>query len=179
MQAKRNPDRYWDPYIAGVLLGLLLFLTFFLTGHGLGSSGGVNRILVAIEDLVVPRHVDTTPYLAAMAGGERNPLDHWIVWQVAGILLGGFVSGWLRGRVRLETRHGPQITPHTRWVMAFIGGILMGYGARLARGCTSGQGLSGSAVLSAGSWVFLGFVFAGGYLVAWFLRRLWEPGGNR
>ena len=55
----------------------------------------------------------------------------------------------------------------------------MGYGARLARGCTSGQGLSGSAVLSAGSWVFLGFVFAGGYLVAWFLRRLWEPGGNR
>ena len=179
MMRKRDPNGYWDPYIAGVLLGLLLFLTFFLTGHGLGSSGGVNRILVAIEDLVVPRHVDTTPYLAAMAGGERNPLDHWIVWQVAGILLGGFVSGWLRGRVRLETRHGPQITPHTRWVMAFIGGILMGYGARLARGCTSGQGLSGSAVLSAGSWVFLGFVFAGGYLVAWFLRRLWEPGGNR
>jgi len=179
MLRKHDPNRYWDPYIAGVLLGLLLFLTFFLTGHGLGSSGGVNRILVALEDLVVPRHVDTTPYLAAMAGGERNPLDHWIVWQVAGILLGGFVSGWLRGRVRLETRHGPQITPQTRWVMAFIGGILMGYGARLARGCTSGQGLSGSAVLSAGSWVFLGFVFAGGYLVAWFLRRLWEPGGNR
>ena len=179
MPRKHDPNRYWDPYVAGVLLGLLLFLTFFLTGHGLGSSGGVNRILVAIEDLVVPRHVDTTPYLATMAGGERNPLDHWIVWQVAGILVGGFLSGWLRGRVRCETRHGPQITPHTRWVMAFIGGILMGYGARLARGCTSGQGLSGSAVLSAGSWMFLGSVFAGGYLVAWFLRRLWEPGGNR
>ena len=85
MLRKHDPNRYWDPYIAGVLLGLLLFLTFFLTGHGLGSSGGVNRILVALEDLVVPRHVDTTPYLAAMAGGERNPLDHWIVWQVAGI----------------------------------------------------------------------------------------------
>jgi uncharacterized membrane protein YedE/YeeE len=179
MQGKRNPDRYWDPYVAGVLLGLLLFLTFFLTGHGLGSSGGVNRILVALEDFVLPRHVDTTPYLAAMAGGERNPLDHWIVWQVVGILVGGFVSGWMRGRVRFETRHGPQITPRTRWVMAFIGGILMGYGARLARGCTSGQGLSGSAVLSAGSWMFLASVFLGGYLIAWFLRRLWEPGGNR
>jgi uncharacterized membrane protein YedE/YeeE len=178
MLPKRNPDRYWDPYIAGVLLGLLLFLTFFLTGHGLGSSGGVNRILVAIEDLVVPRHVDTTPYLAAMAGGERNPLDHWIVWQVAGILAGGFISGWLRGRVRLETRRGPRITSRTRWIMAFIGGVLMGYGARLARGCTSGQALSGSAVLSVGSWMFLAFVFVGGYLVAWSLRRLWQPGGD-
>lgn len=178
MLPKRNPDRYWDPYLAGVLLGLLLFLTFFLTGHGLGSSGGVNRILVAFEDLVVPRHVDTTPYLAAMAGAERNPLDHWIVWQVAGILAGGFLSGWLRGRVRFETRHGPRITPHTRWAMAFIGGILMGYGARLARGCTSGQALSGGAVLSAGSWAFMLAVFAGGFLFAYFLRRLWQPGSD-
>jgi len=178
MLQRPKRDRYWDPYIAGALLGVLLFVTFLLTGHGLGSSGGVNRILVALEDLVVPRHVDTTPYLAGMAGGERSPLDHWIVWQVAGILVGGFLSGWLRGRVRLETRHGPQITPRTRWVMAFIGGIFMGYGARLARGCTSGQALSGGAVLSAGSWAFMLAVFAGGYLLAWFVRRLWQPGGG-
>lgn len=179
MLPRRRSDRYWDPYLAGVLLGLLLFLTFLLTGHGLGSSGGVNRMLVALEDLVIPQHVDRTPYLAAMAGGERNPLDHWIVWEVFGILIGGFISGWLRGRVRRETRHGPRITPRTRWAMAFIGGILMGYGARLARGCTSGQALSGSAVLSAGSWMFLVFVFVGGYLVAWALRRLWQPGGDK
>jgi len=173
MLPRRKPDRYWDPYLAGVLLGLLLFLTFFLTGHGLGSSGGVSRFLVAIEDLVIPRHVDTTPYLAAMAGGERNPLDHWIVWEVVGILIGGFVSGWLRGRVRLETRHGPRIRPRTRWIMAFIGGVLMGYGARLARGCTSGQALSGGAVLSVGSWAFMFAVFAGAYALAYFLRRYW------
>ena len=174
MAQRPKRERYWDPYIAGVLLGVLLFVTFLLTGHGLGSSGGVNRILVALEDLVVPRHVDTTPYLAGMAGGERNPLDHWIVWQVAGILIGGFVSGWLRGRVRLETRHGPQITPRTRWAMAFIGGIFMGYGARLARGCTSGQALSGGAVLSAGSWAFMLAVFAGGYLAAPLVKRQWR-----
>lgn len=178
MANRRKQGRYWDPYIAGALLGLLLFVTFLLTGHGLGSSGGVNRILVALEDLVVPRHVDTTPYLAEMAGGERNPLDHWIVWQVAGILVGGFVSGWLRGRVRLETRHGPQITPRTRWAFAFVGGILMGYGARLARGCTSGQALSGGAVLSAGSWAFMLALFTGGYLLAWFARRLWQSGAS-
>ena len=62
--------------------------------------------------------------------------------------------------------------------MAFVGGVLMGYGARLARGCTSGQALSGGAVLSAGSWMFMLAVFAGGYLVAFFLRRLWLPRGG-
>ena len=177
MQNETKQRQYWNPYVGGALLGVLLFLTFFLTGHGLGSSGGINRVVVAIEDIFVPEHVDMTPYLAEMAGGERNPLDHWIVWQVAGILIGGFASGMLRGRVKVETYHGPQIQPRTRWAMAFLGGALMGYGARLARGCTSGQALSGGSVLSAGSWAFMLAVFAGGYALAWFVRRLWQPGG--
>jgi len=168
---------YWNPYLGGTLLGILLFLTFFLTGHGLGSSGGVNRVVVAIQDAVVPEHVDHTPYLAQMAGGESDPLDDWTVWQVAGILLGGFSSGLLRRRVRLETYHGPRIRPETRWGMALLGGLLMGYGARLARGCTSGQALSGGAVLSAGSWAFMLAVFASGYAIAWFVRGLWQREG--
>jgi hypothetical protein len=57
--------------------------------------------------------------------------------------------------------------------MAFSGGILMGYGSRFARGCTSGQGLSGASVLSVGSWAFLPAVFIGAYGLAYFLRRLW------
>jgi hypothetical protein len=166
---------YWNPYIGGALLGVLLFLSFFIAGHGLGASGGVNRVAVAVEDLVAPEHVDRTPYLAAMAGGERDPLDHWIVWEVAGMLMGGFVSGLLRGRVKLQTYRGPQISARTRWAFAFAGGLLMGYGARLARGCTSGQALSGGALLSVGSWAFMFAVFAGGYGLAWFVRRLWQP----
>jgi len=167
---------YWNPYLSGVMLGLLLFLSFFLTSHGLGASGGVNRIAVAVEDLIVPEHVDRTPYIAQMAGGDRAPLSHWIVWQVVGVLFGGFVSGLLRGRVKVQTYHGPQISSHTRWGYAFIGGALMGYGARLARGCTSGQALSGGAVMSVGSWAFMLAVFAGGYGLAWFFRHLWQAG---
>lgn len=170
-----SESSYWNPYVAGTLLGVLLFLSFFMTGHGLGSSGGVNRIAVAVEDMILPEHVDSVPYIAEMAGGDRNPLDHWIVWEVAGILIGGFASGMLRGRVRVETYHGPQINARARWAYAFAGGLLMGYGARLARGCTSGQALSGGAVLSVGSWAFMLAVFAGGYGLAWFLRRLWQP----
>ena len=175
MSAPAEKAKYWNPYLGGVLLGLLLFLSFFVTSHGLGASGGVHSIAVAIEDLVIPEHVDKTPYIARMAGGDRDPLAHWLVWEVAGIMLGGFVSGLLRGRVKLQTYRGPQITPRTRWAYAFIGGALMGYGARLARGCTSGQALSGGAVMSVGSWAFMFAVFAGGYGLAWFVRRLWQP----
>ena len=92
------------------------------------------------------------------------------------ILLGGLVSGWLGGRLKLETRKGPRISNRTRWIMAFAGGMIMGWGARLARGCTSGQALSGGAVLSAGSWAFMFSIFIGAYALAWFLRRLWLGG---
>ena len=67
-----------------------------------------------------------------------------------------------------------QIGNKTRWMMAFLGGALMGYGARLARGCTSEQALSGGAVLSVGSWAFMFAVFAGAYALAYFLRRFWN-----
>ena len=176
MKRPTGNENYWNPYLGGALLGILLFLSFFIAGHGLGASGGVNRIAVAVEDIIVPQHVDKTPYLAKLAGGERDPLRHWIVLEVIGVLIGGFASGLLRGRVRLQTFHGPQITPHRRWAWAFVGGVFMGYGARLARGCTSGQALSGGAVMSVGSWIFMFAVFAGGYGLAWFVRHLWQPG---
>ena len=47
-------------------------------------------------------------------------------------------------------------------------------GARLARGCTSGQALSGGSVLSVGSWAFMFAIFGGGYAVAYFVRKLWN-----
>jgi len=117
--------------------------------------------------------VDTTPYLIPMAGGATNPLDNAFVFLTIGILIGGFVSGYFNNRLSFTTGKGPRINNRTRWGMAFLGGILMGYGARFARGCTSGQGLSGGAVLSVGSWVFLLAVFVGAYSVAHLLRKLW------
>jgi hypothetical protein len=172
--SKRETVDYVNPYLGGLLLGIVLFLAFFLTGNGLGASGGLNRILVFFEDLIAPGHVDRTPYLIALAGGDTNPLDSWIVFLTLGVIIGGFISGWRNGRLKVETGKGPAISKRTRWLMAFIGGGFMGYGARLARGCTSGQALSGGAVLSAGSWAFMFAVFGGGYAVAYFVRKLWN-----
>lgn len=170
-----RPERpYINAYLGGVLLGLVLFISFFLTGNGLGASGGLNRIIVFFQDLVAPEHVDRVAYLLKLAGGAKNPLDDWIVPMVFGTLAGGFVAGWVNGRLRPVTNKGPQITVRKRWLMAFVGGAIMGYGARFARGCTSGQALSGGAVLSVGSWAFMFAVFAGAYALAHFVRRLWN-----
>jgi uncharacterized protein len=172
--AGRVAKPYVNPYLAAILLGIVLFLAFFITGNGLGASGGMNRLIVVVEDAVYPSHIDRTPYLLTLAGGDRNPLDSWIVFLTIGIVIGGFASGWFNGRFKLETIRGPKVSPRKRWLMAFIGGAFMGYGARLARGCTSGQALSGGAVLSVGSWAFMLAVFAGAYAVAYFVRSLWN-----
>ena len=164
---------YWNPYAAGMVLGLVLFLSFVVSGSGLGASGGVARFLAFGVDQVSTAAVNRNGYLANLAGGSNNPLDNRMVWMLVGVVLGGFVSGLAAGRLRVETYKGPGISNGLRWLLAVAGGSLMGFGAAMARGCTSGQALSGGAVLSVGSWAFMMMVFAGGYLLAYPLRRLW------
>ena len=169
----RPEKAYVNPYLAGAVLGVVLFLAFLITGNGLGSSGATSRLGAAAVDIVAPAHVDNTPYLLKLAGGDRNPLDDWIVPVFFGALLGGFASGARHGRLKLTTTKGPNISDRTRWVMAFLGGVIFLYGARMARGCTSGQALSGGATLAAGSWLIMLCIFGGAYGLAYFVRKLW------
>lgn len=173
MTTDSKPSRLWNPYAGGVALGLVLFGAIFVTGSGLGGSGGVARVGAYLCDGVAPSMVDRNPYLAEMAGGERNPLDHRMAWMLLGLVAGGFLSGTLAGRTRVETFKGPRVSNAARWLLAAAGGLLMGFGAGLARGCTSGQALSGGALLASGSWAFMMMVFAGAYLLAYPLRKLW------
>lgn len=172
MNSKAKP--YVNPYLGGMLLGIVLFLAYFLTGGGLGASGAINRIQVFFVDLFAGDHVNQVGYFAQLAGGELNPLDSGAVLMLVGTFLGGMLSGLFNRRLKVETRKGPNISTKKRWLFAFIGGAVMGYGARFARGCTSGQALSGGAVLSVGSWAFMFSVFIGGYVIAWFVRKLWN-----
>jgi hypothetical protein len=164
---------YASPYIAGVALGLVLLLSFFITGQGLGASGAFQRVIVAAEKAVSPEHVDTNEYLSHYGGGKTNPLSNWLVFEVIGVLIGGILSGSIAGRMRLETNHGPGISPPQRWALAAAGGALFGFGSKLARGCTSGVALTGGATLSLGSWAAMIAIFAGAYATAWFVRRFW------
>lgn len=95
------------------------------------------------------------------------------MFELIGVAIGGFVSGWLAHRLKWSVDKGPRISRMTRYQLALAGGVVTGIGARLARGCTSGLALSGGAVLSAGAFIFMLSVFAAGFTGAYFLRRYW------
>lgn len=170
----RQEKPYINPYLAGALLGVVLFAAFFVTGNGLGASAAISRVQVGILDVFAPAHVDRVGYFAEMGGGSRNAFTHYSVLMLLGTILGGALSGYLNGRFKVEIRKGPQISVGLRLSLAFLGGAIMAYGARFARGCTSGQALSGGAVLSVGSWAFMFAVFGGAYALAYFIRKLWN-----
>lgn len=167
----RRPDAYMNPYLAGVLLGLALLASYLVLGTGLGASSGIARIAAAVEGSLVPEHTRASEYFGAWGA---QPLNYYLVFMFAGTFIGGLISALLAGRVNPQVERGPGASRFLRLSLAFAGGILAGWASRLAQGCTSGQALSGSALLLTGSLVFLVCVFAGGYAAAWFVRRQWS-----
>ncbi len=164
---------YWPPYAAGAGLGLALLATFLVMGQGLGASGGFTRYLVAVIAAFAPGYAASSPYWGNYYQPGQSPLVDFLVFELIGAASGGFVSGWLSGRLGLAVDKGPAISRRTRYAFALGGGILTGAGARLARGCTSGLALSGGAVLSVGAFLFMLSVFAAGFVGAHFMRRYW------
>ena len=170
----REAQPYWNPYVAGLGLGLVLLSSFVIMGRGLGASGAFSSLVAATVNTVAPSHAASNTFYAEYLGdGTKSPLKDWLVFEVLGAIAGGFISGLLAGRFKKTVEKGPRISVGTRFVFAFSGGIIMGFGAKLARGCTSGQALTGGALLGLGSWAFMLAVFAGAYAVAYFVRRQW------
>ncbi|MBM3287498.1 MAG: hypothetical protein FJY88_09160 [Candidatus Eisenbacteria bacterium] len=169
---RREGAPLWNPYVAGVALGLVLLASFVVMGQGLGASGGIARILVTLLAPLMPEAIASNANFRNLLA-EGNPLLHFLVFLGLGVLLGGYVGAMTGGRIRIQLERGPRMGRRGRIAYALIGGLVMGFAARLALGCTSGQALSGGATLAAGSWVFMMCVFAGGYAVAWFVRRQW------
>lgn len=165
---------YTNPYLAGVGLGLVLLAAFVIMGRGLGASGAFTTLISAGINEVASEHAVNNPFFSEYLGdGTQSPLKDWLLFEVIGVILGGFISGALAGRIKISTEKGPRISVKGRWLFALLGGTLMGFGAKLARGCTSGQALTGGALLNVGSWAFMMMVFVGGYAIAYFLRRQW------
>lgn len=163
-----------NPYLAGIGLGLVLLASFVIMGRGLGASGAFSSAAAWLVQKVAPSHAASSAFYGEYLGdGTVHPLKDWLVFEVLGLFLGGFLSAKLAHRVQGGIEKGPRIGCGRRLLFAFLGGGLMGIGAKLARGCTSGQALTGGAVLNLGSWVFMISVFAGGYALAYFLRRQW------
>lgn len=170
----KTPKPYWNPYLSGIGLGLVLLAAFVIMGRGLGASGAFSSLVAVGVEKVAPAHAQSNQFYEGYLGdSSKNPLKDWLVFEVLGVFVGGFISGALGGRIKKSTEKGERISVRNRLIFAFIGGGLMGFGAKLARGCTSGQALTGGALLNVGSWAFMMMVFAGAYAAAYFLRRQW------
>ena len=166
---------YSNPYLAGIGLGLVLLAAYVIMGRGLGASGAFSSAVAWLVSVAAPAHAQASEYFRGyLDEGIGHPLKTWLVFEVLGVLVGGFVSGALAGRLQRTVEKGPRISVAGRLGFAFLGGALMGIGAKLARGCTSGQALSGGATLNAGSWAFMMMVFAGAYALAHVMRREWR-----
>jgi len=162
----------WSPYVVGAGIGVLSWFTFLLSDKALGCSTAFARTSGMIERLFRGRKVMEKPYYK-----EFPPTVDWEWMLVLGIVIGALVSARLSGEFSLRWVPGAwaEAFGHEPWlrvIMALAGGMLMGFGARWAGGCTSGHGISGTLQLSVSSWLAALCFFIGGIATAKFIFRI-------
>jgi uncharacterized protein len=170
--ARRARRIDWSPYIVGIGIGMLSWAAFAVFGDPLGVTTAYSRVASLFAIPVIGADA-----VAANSYWKSMPLKwDYGVWFLVGIPVGAFLSAILSGTWRLELvpevwkeRFGPSVSK--RFIAAFLGGVVIMYGARLAGGCTSGHGISGGLQLALSSWLFLGVMFAAGLGVSAVLFR--------
>jgi uncharacterized membrane protein YedE/YeeE len=162
----------WSPYAVGIGIGVLSWLTFVLSDKPIGCSTAFARTSGMIERLFRGNKV-----LEKLYYKEFAPRVDWEWMLVVGAILGSFTSAKLSGQFKLdwvpsmwEAAFGPR--PVTRVAVALLGGVLLGFGARWAGGCTSGHGISGTLQLAVSSWLAAACFFIGGVAAAFFIFRV-------
>lgn len=156
----------WSPYAVGIGIGILSWLAFLLSNKPIGCSTAFARTSGMIEGLFRGAKVREKPYYKLFA-----PEIDWEWMLVLGVVFGAFISSWLSGTFapnwvpsRWAESFGDAAVP--RLIVALVGGVLMGFGARWANGCTSGHGISGSLQLAVSGWIAAACFFIGGIATA-------------
>ena len=167
----RSIQPFWKPFPAGIALGLALLLTFLLTGHGLNVTGFTARLSAWLGGVFAPSAIQWNAYLGPLFEGW-SPFAEWATWEIIGIALGGLIGSLIAGRFRIQVESAAASGIGKRLAWAFAGGALAGFGARIARGCTSSIGLSGSATLAVAGFVFLAAFFVFGLITSRLMRRV-------
>lgn len=162
----------WSPYLVGALIGLLSMATFYFSNKPLSVSTAYARLAGMLGNLFARGHTGNLKFYQ-----DTQPKIEWGVMLVFGMLLGAFIAALTGGEfspawvpVLWEQRFGPDVA--LRLGMAFAGGAILAYGARLAGGCTSGHGISGALQLSVSSWIALVCFFVAAVATAHLLFRL-------
>jgi len=166
--------KYLNPYVGGVLLGIVLLAANFVSGRGLGASGAIKSAVVSSVSAIAPSASEKSGFIKEFRTEHPgNPMKTWLVFEMTGVLVGGFLSGAFAGRLKFKVEHSPKITSTKRLLLALTGGVLFGFGSQLGRGCTSGSALSGMAVLSLGGFITMMAIFGTAYAFAYLFRKNW------
>ena len=173
MNTTEKKTKYLNPYVGGILLGLVLLAANYVSGRGLGASGALKSAVVATVETVAPSHTENAKFYQEYNEVHPHPLKSWLVFEMLGVLVGGFLSGVLARRLKFKVEHSPRITSKRRLIFALIGGVFFGFGSQMGRGCTSGSALSGMAVLSLGGIITMAAIFGTAFAFAYFFRKNW------
>ena len=172
VNALNYPGPAWSPYVAGAGIGVLSWLTFYFSDSPIGASSFYAQVSGFIGKLFAKRHTESLAYFK-----DNPPCVDWEFVFVVATIAGGSIAAVTGGEFANEwlppmwvARFGDSIA--LRAVIAFGGGILMAFGARLAGGCTSGHGISGTLQLNVASWIAVVCFFIGGIAVAMTLFKL-------
>lgn len=173
---RRNGDQGWNPYLAGALTGVVSTLSLWLSGKYFGASTTFVRSAGMIEKSIDPERVGGMAYFI-----KETPTIDWQWLFVLGVFFGSLIASTTSGSFRWqalpdmwEGRFGPSRLK--RALVALVGGTVAMFGARLADGCPSGHGLSGTMQLAVSGFVALVCFFLGGMLMA---RILYGAGGGK
>lgn len=166
VDARDYPGPAWSPYIVGAAIGVLSWLTFYFSDEPIGASSFYAHLAGFLGKVVTPRHTKSRAYFK-----DNPPRVGWEFVFVVAVITGGAIAALTGGEFANEwlspmwvARFGDSIA--LRAMIAFGGGMLMAFGARLAGGCTSGHGISGTLQLNLASWISLICFFIGGVAVA-------------
>ncbi len=160
------PGPAWSPYLVGAAIGVLSWLTFYFSDKPIGASTFYARLAGFLGQLVAPRRTASLTYFQ-----DKPPRVGWGVAFMVATIAGGAIAALTGGEFAnqwlppiWEARFGDSLA--LRAAVAFPGGMLMAFGARLAGGCTSGHGISGTLQLNLASWIAVICFFIGGVAVA-------------
>jgi uncharacterized membrane protein YedE/YeeE len=164
----------WSPYVVGIGIGVLSWFAFATANKHLAITLQYEHIAAMVQIAVAPDAVATNRYYAVRADAGLEPKIGWYMMLLVGVFIGALLSAWLSGdRSKITVpplwrwRFGDSIAK--RFVAAFLGGMLMVLGARIAGGCTSGHGISGTLQLAVQSWLFIGLAFASAVATAFLI----------
>lgn len=162
----------WSPYVVGIGIGVLSWLVFLIVDKPLGMSTEVSKFSGGVASLFVGMDkVVENPYWAS-----TTPAFGYSTVFLIATAAGAFLSAILSGTFKIETvprvwREQIGGSPAGRALGAFLGGAVLLYGARMAGGCTSGHGISGTLQLAVSGWLFFAVLFASGIVTAKLMFR--------